>query len=56
MPLERFALGHGEYDWAHLAMHFWPERGVPKCVTDRSLAIAHGVEDIFWVEGADGKH
>jgi hypothetical protein len=36
-------------------MHLWPERVVPKCATDRSLAIAHGVEDVFWVEGADGK-
>ena len=45
----------GKYDWAHLAMHLWPERVVPKCATDRSLAIAHGLEDIFWVEGDDGK-
>jgi hypothetical protein len=45
----------GKYDWAHLALHLWPERVVPKCVTDRSLAIAHGLEDVFWVEGADGK-
>jgi hypothetical protein len=28
---------------------------VPKCATDRSLAIAHGLEDVFWVEGGDGK-
>ena len=45
----------GDYDWAHLAMHLWPERVVPKCATDRSLAIAHGLEDAFWVEGDDGK-
>jgi hypothetical protein len=45
----------GKYDWAHLAMHLWPERVVPKCAIDRSLAIAHGLEDAFWVEGADGK-
>jgi hypothetical protein len=45
----------GKYDWAHMAMHLWPERVVPKCATDRSLAIAHGLEDAFWVEGADGK-
>ena len=31
-------------------MSIWPERVVPKCVTDRSLAIAHDVEDLFWVE------
>lgn len=45
----------GEYDWAHLAMHLWPERVVPKCAEDRSLAIAHDLEDAFWVEGPDGK-
>jgi hypothetical protein len=45
----------GRYDWAHLAMHLWPERVVPKCATDRSLAIAHGLEAVFWVEGPDGK-
>jgi hypothetical protein len=45
----------GKYDWAYLAMHLWPERVVPKCATDRSLAIAHGLEDMFWVEGSDGK-
>jgi hypothetical protein len=48
-------LAAGKYDWAHLAMHLWPERVVPKCATDRSLAIAHGLEDLFWVAGADGK-
>jgi hypothetical protein len=48
-------LVEGKYDWAHLAMHLWPERVVPKCATDRSLAIAHGLEDEFWAEGADGK-
>lgn len=45
----------GKYDWSHLAMHLWPERVVPKCAKDRSLAIAHGLEDVFWVEGEDGK-
>lgn len=49
------ALADGKYDWAHLAMHLWPERVVPKCAKDRSLAIAHGLEDVFWVEGTDGK-
>ena len=42
------------FDWAHLAMHLWPERVVPKCQADRSLAIAHGLEDSFWFEDADG--
>lgn len=49
------ALCEGKYDWAHLAMHLWPERVVPKCARDRSLAIAHELEDVFWVEGTDGK-
>ncbi|MGB7219896.1 MAG: hypothetical protein WBD07_13945 [Vicinamibacterales bacterium] len=44
-----------DYDWAQSAMHLWPERVVPQCATDRSLAIAHGLEDVFWAEGADGK-
>lgn len=48
-------LRKGDYDWAHLAIHLWPERVVPKCAKDRSLAIAHGLEDVFWREGADGK-
>jgi hypothetical protein len=45
----------GKYDWSHLAMRLWPERVVPKCVDDRSLAIAHTLEDVFWVEGDNGK-
>jgi hypothetical protein len=49
------ALCAEEYDWAHLAMHLWPERVVPKCATNRSIAIAHGLESEFWVEGADRK-
>jgi hypothetical protein len=49
------ALREGRYDWAHLAMHLWPERVVPKCAKDRSLAIAHGLEDVFWIENNEGK-
>jgi hypothetical protein len=49
------ALCEGKHDWAHLAMHLWPERVVPKSAKDHSLAIAHGLEDVFWVEGSDGK-
>lgn len=49
------ALVNADYDWAHLAMHLWPERVVPKCQVDRSLAIAHGLEDEFWYEDDDGK-
>lgn len=43
-------LEEGEYDWAHLAGSVWPERVLRKCHQDRSLAIAHDVEDIFWHE------
>lgn len=43
-------LAKGDYDWAQLAMHIWPERVIPKCATDRSLAIAHDLENIFWAQ------
>jgi hypothetical protein len=49
------ALCMGKYDWAQVAMHLWPERVVPKCAEDRSLAIAHGLENVFWIEGSNGK-
>jgi len=45
----------GDYDWAHLAMHLWPERVVPKCTTDRSLAIAHELDEILWEKDEKGK-
>ena len=44
----------GEYDWAHLAMHLWPERVVPRCSEDLSLAIAHGIEEVLMSETASG--
>ena len=40
-------LEKGDYDWAHLAMTYWPDRVREKCKTDKSLAIAHGLEDMF---------
>jgi hypothetical protein len=49
------ALVRGDYDWSALAMRLWPERVVPKCRDDRSLAIAHGLDDVFWQERDDGK-
>lgn len=49
------ALCEGKYDWAHLAMHLWPERVVPKCQSDRSLAIAHDLESVFWCQESGGK-
>jgi hypothetical protein len=50
------SLVKGEYDWSHLAMHLWPERVVPKCQTDASLAIAHGLEDEFWQKDARDRY
>jgi hypothetical protein len=49
-------LEKGDYDWAHLAMAYWPDRVREKCKTDKSLAIAHVCStilmrrsrDIFW--------
>jgi hypothetical protein len=40
-------LEKGDYDWAHLAMAYWPDRVREKCKTDRSLAIAHDLEDLY---------
>ena len=45
-------LEKGDYDWAHLAMNYWPERVREKCKTDKSLAIAHGLEDLYVEPGA----
>lgn len=40
-------LEKGDYDWAHLAMAYWPDRVHEKCKTDKSLAIAHDLEDLY---------
>lgn len=37
--------GKKDYDWAHLAMRYWPTRVDAKCKNDPSLAVAHGC---FW--------
>jgi hypothetical protein len=39
-------LGHGDCDWAHLACTVWPERVKEVCRKDRSIAIAHSLEDL----------
>jgi len=39
------AQGKKDYDWAHLAMRYWPNRVDDKCQKDPSLAVAHGC---FW--------
>lgn len=41
------ALEQGEFDWASLAMGYWPNRVREKCKTDKSLAIAHGLEALY---------
>lgn len=40
-------LEKGDYDWAHLAYSFFPERVREKCRHDKSLAIAHDLEDLY---------
>ena len=40
-------LEKGHYDWAHLAMAYWPDRVREKCETDKSLAIAHDLEHLY---------
>jgi hypothetical protein len=35
----------GEYDWAQLAYSIWPERVREVCKNDRSIAIAHSLEE-----------
>jgi hypothetical protein len=39
-------LERGENDWAHLAYSIWPDRVREKCRSDRSIAVAHGLEDL----------
>jgi hypothetical protein len=40
----------GDYDWAHLAHSIWPDRVREVCRMDRSIAIAHGLEDLCEVK------
>jgi hypothetical protein len=49
------ALEDGKYDWAHLANAIWPKRVEEKCRTNRSLAIAHGLEHLCTLEGFPGR-
>jgi hypothetical protein len=41
------ALEAGKYDWSHIAYQLWPGRVEELCRTDRSVAIAHGREDLW---------
>jgi len=40
------ALQEGKYDWSGIALQLWPERVKELCKRDRSVAIAHGLEDL----------
>ena len=48
-------LQKGDYDWAHSAYTIWPDRVRKVCRTDRSIAIAHGLEDLCEVEAPGAK-
>jgi hypothetical protein len=36
-----------KYEWAHLAYAIWPDRVRERCKKDKSIAIAHGLEDLY---------
>ena len=42
-------LQEGEYDWSHIALHYWPERVREACKENKSYAIAHG--HLEWYKG-----
>ncbi|MEQ2010442.1 MAG: SAM-dependent methyltransferase, partial [Limisphaerales bacterium] len=48
-------LEKGDYDWAHLAHTLRPDQVREKCRTDRSLAIAHGLEELCEVKAPEKK-
>ena len=48
-------LERGAYDWSHLALTLWPARVRESCKSDRSLAIAHGLEELCEVEAPKPK-
>ena len=41
-------LGEEKYDWAKLAMLYWPDRVRERCRTDKSLAIAHNLDSEYF--------
>lgn len=48
-------LEKGEYDWAHMAYVLWTDRVKGVCKKDRSIAIAHGLEDLCEVKQTETK-
>ncbi|MES2639728.1 MAG: DNA methyltransferase [Myxococcota bacterium] len=49
------SLTSGEYDWAHLAMTLRRDEVLAKCGTDKSIAIAHGREDLYVAPAAPAR-
>ena len=41
---------NGDYDWTQLAFSVWPDRVKQKCKGDRSIAIAHFLENLCDIE------
>jgi len=37
----------GDFDWSHIALTIWTKRVQEKCKSDKSLAIAHGLENLY---------
>jgi len=48
-------LEEGDHDWAHMAYNIWPDRVRDKCKTDKSIAIAHDLEELY-IEPEGYKH
>lgn len=48
-------LEKGDYDWAHLALALRPNEVREKCKKDRSLAIAHNLEDLCEIKAPEPK-
>jgi len=49
------SLEAGEYDWAHIALTIRPNEVRQKCKKDRSIAIAHGLEELCEVKAPEKK-
>jgi hypothetical protein len=45
----------GDYDWSHLAYSIWPDRVRDACKSDRSIALAHGLESLCEVAAKPAK-
>lgn len=43
-------LQRGDFDWAHIALSIWPDRVKNRCKGDRSIAIAHNLQELCEVK------